>query len=89
MASASTVRFRTLVHSDLYTRQCDAIGDARRMDDALLLFQGRLSTHPEHGRQLGTTTVWALITQRTTPEFVVYYQFNDDCVYLLGIRPVD
>jgi hypothetical protein len=56
------------------------------MDEALLLFQGRLSARPEQGQRLGDSTVWALVTGNIVPAFVVYYQFNEECVYLLGIR---
>ncbi|MGH7685434.1 MAG: hypothetical protein ACREN2_01240 [Candidatus Dormibacteria bacterium] len=56
------------------------------MDEALLLFQARLSSHPEHGAPLGNGVVWALRTENTEPELIIYYQFNDDNVFLLSIR---
>lgn len=81
------LRFRTLVHNDIYSRQCAEIEpDARRLDEALRWLTNRIASHPERGRRLGNSDKWAAVSRATEPEVVIYYQFNEDYVYLIGIK---
>ena len=46
----------------------------------------RIASHPERGRRLGDSDKWAAVSRVTEPEVVIYYQFNEDYVYLIGIK---
>lgn len=80
-------RFRDLVHCDLFTRQCaEILPDARRLDEALRWITNQIASFPERGRRLGESPIWTALSRATTPAVLIYYQFNDDYVYLLAIR---
>jgi len=84
MARKALDNHREIIENPRFVEERNALDpNVRRMDEILRGVCGVLSKNPRLGKETANPRIWAMPTEEyDTAPLVVYYSFNEQCVWL-------